>query len=414
MGLGGNVFSDRTRFRRAGKLATLGAVAALSFGIAACGGDDNGDGGNGDGDSNETVKIGYMASLTGPAAADAQRDVTGAELAVEEINADGGVDGRQLEMVVVDDTTDPTTAAREARNLALSEQVNVLAGGGISSVAASIKQAANNLKVPYIISTAAAKSLTSEDTSPYVYRAWADSDVQLASVAEYASSQPWTKYAILYGNFEYGVELKEAFQAQMEQSNPDIEYVAEIPVDLTESDFSGPISRLRSAQPDVIFTPGVYGTAYLGFAKQAVPAGLYKNAHVISFIGGAELDELGRLLPPGQQIGYNAFYPQIDDPFATDFAQRVEDASGEIADGSNLVGYMTIQWIAEAIRNAGSAEPQAIADALPDTTLDTYIGEVRMEDNSATGSYWYGIVTREDGTPTITDLGTAGPEGDGS
>ena len=228
-------------------------------------------------------------------------------------------------------------------------------------------------------------------------------------VASYAAKQPWKRYVIVYGNFEFGKTLSDHFVKYLERENPDAQIVKRIPANLEDTDFSGVINQAMAAKPDAVFAAGLYGSGYLGFAKQAVPAGLYDQAHVMSFIGGADLKELGPLLPSGKQIGYNAFYPEIDDPFATEFAAKVEDATGEIADGSNFIGYMTVKWMAEALERAGSTDGKELAEALKGATLDTYVGEVTMResDNQANGNYWYGTVVQEGGKAKMTDLGSA-------
>lgn len=385
-------------------------AGALAFGVGACGSsDDSGGGSGGDGEGGGTVKVGYVASLTGPAASDASRDVAGARIAAERINAAGGIDGTRIELIVKDDRSDPTVATREARDLVLSDQVNVLAGAQISPNAAAISQVAGSSRVPYIVSTASAASLLTDADSEYTFRAWSNSQVMPGPVAQFAGRQGWNRVAVVYGNFSFGEEVSTSFEDALADANPDAEIVARIPAELTQTDFSSVINRVRAARPDAVFLGGIYGSAYLAFAKQAVPAGIYRDAHVMSFMGGAELDELGELLPSGRQIGFNAFYPEIDDPFAREFSREVQDATGEIADGSNLVGYMTIQWVAEAIRLARSTDRQELTDALSDGAyLDTFIGRVDMRpDHEATGSYWYGTVVREGGRVTLTDLGTA-------
>ena len=388
------------------RLGALIAIGALATGLAACGGSD--DAGSG-GDGGDVVKVGYIVSLTGPAASDAARDVAGARIAVRKINDAGGIDGTRVELIVRDDRTDPTTATRQARDLVLSDGVSFLAGGNVSPVAAAVEQVAASSKVPYIISTASAASLIEETGNSYTFRAWANSEVMPGPVAQFAARQQWRDVAVVYGNFDFGREVSTSFVSALERANPQARIVARIPADLTQTDFSGIINQLLAKRPDAVFLGGIYGTAYLAFAKQGVPAGLYRQAHVMSFIGGTEIDQLGELLPSGQQIGFNAFYPQIDDPFAREFSDEVEAASGEIADGSNLVGYMTIQWVAEAVRAAGSTDRQKLADALHDgASLDTFIGRVEMRpDGQATGSYWYGTIVRRGGAATMTDLGTA-------
>lgn len=381
--------------------ASMITVASLALGFTACSASDA--------ESEDTLKIGYLASLTGPAANDAARDVAGAKVAVEELNDNGGVDGRKVELIVRDDKADPTVGTREARDLVLSEQVNVLAGGNISSVAAGIQQVAGQTETPYIISTAGAASLITETGNDYSFRAWTNSESLPGPVAEWAADQDFERVAIVYANYAFGIEQTESFKKILQEQAPDTEIVSEISVELTDSDFSSAINRLKDAKPDAIYMGGIFGSTLMGLVKQAIPMGLYDDAYAMAFISDSEVDALSDLgLPTGKQIAYNNYFPTIEDEFAQEFNEKIRSISDQEADGSDFVGYVTVQWIAAAVEAADSVDRKNIAEALPGLELDTFLGTVTMrEDGQATGQAWYGVVTEGADGLTITDTATS-------
>ncbi len=383
----------------------LVVATGLVLGTAACGGGgSDGDGGG------ETITIGYLASLTGPAANDAARDVAGAEVAVDELNEAGGIDGHQVELVVRDDKSDPTVGTREARDLVLTEEVNVLAGGNISSVAAGIQQVAGQTKTPYIISTAGAASLIEETGNPYTFRSWTNTASLPGPMAEWAAEQDFERIAIIYANNANGIERATSFKSIVAENDPEAEIVGEVAIEPTDTDFSSTINRVNAMDADAVLMAGVFGSTLQGLIKQALPLGLYDDAIAMAFISNTDLAALADVgLPPGKQVAYNNFFPTIDDPFVTEFDEKIQEATDQQADGSDFVGYTTIQWVAAAVEAAGSIERQEIADALPGLTLDTFVGEVTMrEDGQATGQSWFGRVEDDrQGGLTIVDAQTA-------
>ena len=383
------------------------AAVGLVLSTAACG---TGDAGS----SSSTIKVGYLASLTGPAANDAARDVAGAKVAVEELNAKGGVDGHKIELIVRDDKADPTAGTREARDLVLTDRVNVLAGGNISSVAAAIQQVAGQTKTPYVISTAGAASLIEETGNPYTFRSWTNTSSLPGPAAEWAAQQGFKRIAIVYANYTNGIEQTESFKKIVAAKDPTAEIVGEIPVELTDTDFSSSINRLMAMKPDAVFMGGIFGSTLQGIIKQALPRGLYHNAKAMAFISNSDLKALSALgLPSGQQIAYNNYFPTIDDPFATEFDAKIEESTGQQADGSDFVGYITMRWVAAAIEKAKSTDRGAIAKALPGLELDTFVGPVTMRtDGQATGQAWYGVLVNDGKSGlTISDAKTAKSDG---
>lgn len=355
-----------------------------------------------------TIRIGYVASLTGAAASDARADVTGAQFAVDEINSAGGVNGSKLQLLVRDDQSSPTTASTLARTLVLSDKVQFLAGSELSGVAASVSAVSKELKVPYIISTATSTAITEENGHRYVFRSWANVRSQIGPAASYAAKQPWKKYAVIYADYTLGKQIDTLFQQYVKKDNPSADFALNIPAKLGETEYTTQINQVLAAKPDAIYLAGIFGASVDSFAKQAAAAGLYNQAPVIAFTGAADLAAFAKIVPDGKQIGYNSFFSTIPMPFAKTFADKYYNATGVVADGSAFTGYTTVKWIESGVKKAGGSDPEKFVDALAGSTLDTFLGPVTMRkiDHQATGDYWYGYV--QQGTPPVmTNLGHA-------
>jgi ABC-type branched-subunit amino acid transport system substrate-binding protein len=229
-------------------------------------------------------------------------------------------------------------------------------------------------------------------------------------VADYAAKQPWKKYVLVTGNNDFGKGISDSFKQYVTAKNPNAQFAKQILVEQGATDYSAAINQLRSIKPDAIFLGGVFGASYIAFAKAAVPAGIYDDAHVMAFMGNTDLDAVGSLVPPGKQIGYNAYYSTFDDPFTKEFDDKIKAATGKPSDGSNFVGYMAVKWIAEAAKRGGGVDREQLTKGLSGASMDTLIGkvEIRPGDHEATGSYFYGIVDKgADGKPAFTQVGTS-------
>src|SRR5256884_4557217 len=214
---------------------TLGAVL-LAAGIA----------------SGQPIKLGELNSYkTFPAFLEPYKK--GMELAVEEINASGGLLGRPLELVVRDDTGNPGDAVRVAEELITREKADVLLGTFSSAVGLAIADFARQRKVLFIASEPLTDKIVWENGNRYTFRLRPSTYMQTAMLVPDAARLGKRRWAIVYPDYEYGKSATAAFKQQMIAMQTGVEFV-EIGVPLGKIDAGPVVQAMQDARPDAIFS----------------------------------------------------------------------------------------------------------------------------------------------------------------
>jgi branched-chain amino acid transport system substrate-binding protein len=176
----------------------------------------------------ETIKIGELNSYKSqPAFLDPYKK--GLEMAVEEINAKGGVLGKKLEVVTRDDGANPGEAVRVAEELVTREGVAAIAGTFLSNIGLAVTNFAGQKKVFFLAAEPLTDKITWQNGNKYTYRLRASTYMQTAMLLPSAVAAKKKKWALVYPNFEYGQAAAEAFKTLMKKSQPDVEFVTNRP-----------------------------------------------------------------------------------------------------------------------------------------------------------------------------------------
>lgn len=316
------------------------------------------------GAQNDPIKIGEFTSLTGKEAAFGHSSHRGTVLAVEEINAAGGVLGRPLELVTADDQSKPGESATAVKKLIARDKV-VAVLGEVSSFrsleAAAVCQAQ---KIPMIVPSATNPRIT--ETGDYIFRVCYTDSFQGAALAKFAlRTLEARRVAVLISvSNAFSVGLTKYFK---DRFGPDGgEVVAEQKYNEGDRDFRAQLTAIKAARPDAIFASGYYTEAAL-ICLQAKQLGL--NVPVFGGDGWASpaLIELGGKAVEGAYYSNNydtdAPAPEVQD-FVRHYRARWD---GEMPDGMTAFGHDSVLVLADAIRRAGSTEPDKIRAALAAT-----------------------------------------------
>lgn len=197
--------------RTLGSLAFAGALA-LTFGQTAS--------------AQDTIKIGELNSYkTQTAFLDPYKK--GWELAIEEINAKGGVLGKKLEVVSRDDGSSPGDAVRVAEELVTREGVNILAGTFLSNTGLAVTEFAGKKKVFFLAAEPLTDKITWQNGNRYTFRLRATTYMQVAMLVPEALAAKKKRWALVYPNYEYGQAAAATFKEMMKAKQPDIEFVTE-------------------------------------------------------------------------------------------------------------------------------------------------------------------------------------------
>lgn len=325
----------------------------------------------------EGIQVGFFGALTGPTATFAQSGRNGATLAVEEINAAGGVlGGKHIELLVEDDRGEPSEAASVASKLITRDHVVALIGENASSRSLAAAPIAQSYGIPMISPSSTNVEVTKK--GDYIFRTCFTDPYQGAVVSSFARDhlKAATAAQLVDVRNDYSVGLAEAFREEFRNAGGRI--VAEQKYSEGDSDFAAQITALRPLDPDVLFVPGYYTDAGL-IARQAKSLGL--RAVLLGGDGwdSPKLAEIG-----GQAVegSYFSNHYSVDDPSPAvrKFVDAYRRKYGADPDSIAALSYDAARLLADAIRRAGSTEGKRIRDALADTKgFEGVTGTITMD-----------------------------------
>ncbi|HEU4432875.1 MAG TPA: ABC transporter substrate-binding protein [Pyrinomonadaceae bacterium] len=323
----------------------------------------NGSGTNVSDGSGEIV-VGYYGDLTGRTASFGQSTKNGVELAVDEINKAGGVMGRKVRVIVEDDQGEPNKAATVVSKLVNQDKVHAVLGEVASSNSLAAAPKAQEARVPMISPSSTNPNVT--QVGDYIFRVCFIDPFQGDVMAKFASKNlKATKAAILYDfNSDYSRGLREFFTRSFKALGGQI--VEEKSYTQGDRDFSGQLTAIRSANPDVIYVPGYYGEVGV-IANQTKQLGIKAP-----LLGGDGWDspQLWQLGGAALNGDYISNHYSVDDPlpavqkFVADYKQRFQ----MLPDALAALGYDSMKVLADAIKRAGGTDSAKLRDAIAQTS----------------------------------------------
>lgn len=364
------------------KISKLLMTSVLFAGVlAGCSGGDKTSGGSSDGD---TIKIGANLELSGPVASYGEGIKEGIDLALEEINADGGVDGKKLEIVPVDNKSDAAEATNAAIKLTSQDKVVAIIGSATSGNTKAQTQIANDNKTVLITPSGTADDLTigtDGNVIDYVFRTSFIDSFQGKVAANFAIESGIKNAAIYADNAsDYAKGLAKSFKETFEAAGGTV--VAEEAYVADDTDFRSTLTNLKSANPEFIFIPGYYEEVGL-IVKQARELGIN-----VPLMGADGWDSPTLIELAGAENLNNTFitnHYSSGDPDET--IQKFVDAYSKKYDGAqpdafNALGYDSVYLLVDAMKRAGStSDSEKIKEALAETKdLALITGTISIDD----------------------------------
>ncbi|MBY6004772.1 ABC transporter substrate-binding protein [Salipiger bermudensis] len=354
----------------------------------------------------ETIKVGEINHYKRMAAF-AEPYKMGIELALSEINEDGGVLGKDLEFIFRDDQGDPAEAVKIAEELMTRDGAVMLTGTILSHVGLALSSFAAEKGYLYLAAEPLADSLVWKSGNPYTFRLRASTWVQAAMLAEEAAKTDAIKYATIAPNYAYGQDAVEAFKENLKRLKPEVEFVAEQWPALFKIDAGAEVQAIERAKPDAIYNV-TFGTDLAKLVREGGDRGLFDGRNVYGLLTGEPeyLEPLGDEAPEGWFVTGFPWYALEDGTPGKTFVDAYTEATGETPKIGSLVGYMTAQSIAAAIEAAGATDTEALVAAFEGLTIeDTPIGALtyREIDNQSTLGAWVGTTALEDGKGVMVD-----------
>jgi branched-chain amino acid transport system substrate-binding protein len=321
----------------------------------------------------------------------------GWELALEEINGSGGVNGRKLEVVSRDDGGTPGDAVRVAEELLSREKAAVLMGTFASNVGLAVANLANQRKVVFVAAEPLTDKIVWENGNRYTFRLRPSTYMQTAMLIPEAAKLKRKRWAIVYPNYEYGQSATASFKKLMSQAQPDVEFIAEQAPPLGKIDAGAVVQALLDAKPDAIFS-SLFAVDLQKFVREGNTRGLFKNTPVFNLIAGEPeyLDTLKEETPDGWWVtGYP--WSEINTPAHTKFRDAYQKRWKDYPRVGSVVGYSAMYTVANALRKAGSTDSEKVVAALTGLQMETPFGPItyRALDHQSTMGAYVGQLARK-------------------
>jgi branched-chain amino acid transport system substrate-binding protein len=346
----------------------------------------------------DTIKIGFPMPLSGPASVYGVPIVKGAEMAVSEINASGGVLGRKLELLTRDSKASADEAVRLARELIIKDNVDFLSGTLTSAEAPAVSTIAKENKIVFMAPTSKTIQLTSPaNLHPYIFRLASNTDIDgRTGAAIIAGWKDVKRVATIAPDYAYGRDAVAAFVDYIKKARPDIEIVDQQWPKLGQSDFTPFITAQMAKKPDAVFCD-VFGGDFVTLVKQAAPLGYFKavNDRVVD---SGEVGATDATIPLGADYPFgmwaDAYDPVIwpnEPPEHKAFIERLKAFTKEpYGSGWAVMGYSSVHALAEGIKKAGSTKSDAVAKVMVGMSFDTPVGKRSFNQNheTAMGEFW--------------------------
>src|SRR5687767_10178074 len=230
----------------------------------------------------QTIKLGELNSYkVFPAFLEPYRK--GMELAQEEVNAAGGVQGRKLEIVVRDDNGNPGDAVRVAEELISREKVALLMGTFASNVGLAVADLAKQRRILFIASEPLTDKIVWQNGNRYTFRLRSSTYMQTAMLVPQAAKANKKRWAIVYPNYEYGQSAAATFKEQLKKLQPDVEFVGEQAPPLGKVDAGAVVQALADLKPDGIFNV-LFAADLAKFVREGNTRGLFKGKTVLGLL----------------------------------------------------------------------------------------------------------------------------------
>lgn len=344
-----------------------------------------------------SIKIGEMMSYTGaPEFSYPFRN--GWQMALDDFNAQGGVNGRKVEVISRDDQADTAKAVLIAQDLVMRDHVVMLMGAGLDHVGLAVSDFAKQNKIPFIKQWGGACDLIGHDKNPYWFITMECIDVYARIFAQEAAKKPFKRWAIIAPNYQYGRTISAAFKKELMKLKPDVEFVDERYPNLGKINAQEEVLALKRAKPEAVFNQ-LFTSDLPQYIRAAKKLGFFDNIFVIGDLVGTPLAirELGADYPDGWFSVGVASQPDFD--AAKTFHDRYVARYSTEPDGVSYDGYKIMQFSIEALRKAKNLDGDSIAEALRGLQVESPIGllTMRPEEQQIYNNYWLGYTHNNDG-----------------
>lgn len=352
------------------------AICAASILITGCGGSDKGS-------SADSIKIGAIGEMTGGNASYGTSMMRGFNLAVKEINAAGGVDGKKIVLVEADTKSEPAEAANAMSKLINQDKVSFVSGIFTSSSAIAACNISETAKVPYLAVGATNPAVTvakDGSTKPNTFRVCFIDPFQGTVGANFVTNELKAKTAAIYidNSSDYSKGLADFFKKSFTANGGSV--VAEEAYLQKDTDFKAVLTKIKATNPEIIYVPGYYEEVGK-IIKQARELGI-----TVPIVGGdgwdsPKLPEIAGAEALNNTFFTNHYSPDADSAESKAFVAAFEKEYNQKPDAPAVLGYDALKLMVDAIKRAGAADPAKVSKALAETkSFNAVTGALALND----------------------------------
>jgi branched-chain amino acid transport system substrate-binding protein len=342
----------------------------------------------------QTIKVGFVDTYSGPPSVYTFDVLDGFKMAIQEINAKGGVLGNKIEFTTRDEKFKPDVGLAMAKELVMKENVDILAGTINSSATLAVSDFAKKEKIPFICTFAKSEKITGEQGHRYVFSVAENTRMVGKATAFAIAKKPYKKFWVAGEDYEYGHAVGDASWRYIKAMRPDAELLGQTWWKVGEADLGPYITPILQAKPDMLYV-ATGGVGNLNFLKLAKTMDLMKQMGVFlhTSIELSNLQALGKDGPQGVMgtVNYLYYYPETPENKA--FVEQFRKAYNRPPKVGALYGYAAAQLIAKAYQKAGKMDREKFIDAMGGLTVDSPVGQLQMRacDHQLMLPMFYGV-----------------------
>jgi len=326
-----------------------------------------------------TIKVGFVDSYSGPPSVYTFDVVDAFKMAIQSINAKGGVLGKKIEYTTRDEKFKPDVGLAMAKELVMREEVDILAGTINSATTLAVSEFAKKEKIPFFCTFAKSEKITGEMGHRYVFGIAENTRMIGGATAFAVAKKPYKKFWVAGEDYEYGHAVGDASWRYIKAIKPEAQLLGQTWWKVGEADLTPYITPIVQAKPDMLYM-ATGGSGNLNFLKLAKAMDLMKQmaCFLHTSIELSNLQALGKDAPEGVlgTVNYLFYYPETPENKA--FVEEFRKMYNRPPKVGALYGYAFAHLMAKAYQKAGKIDREKFITAMEGLTVDSPVGKLEM------------------------------------
>ena len=336
----------------------------------------------------QNIKIGVVGPTTGALTQYGDMVREGVDTAIERVNAQGGINGKKLEAVLIDDGCEPKQGP-VAANRVVNDKIGFVVGHVCSGATIAATEIYNNEGVVMVTPSATSPAVTDGKKYDFIFRTIGRDDQQGPAAANFILQKiKPTKVAVLHDKQSYGQGIATAVRDTLSKGGVSVAVFEGI--NAGDSDYSAVITKLKSAGVDFVYYGGYHPEMGL-LLRQASEQGLKAKFMGPEGVGNPDINAIAGPAVEGMLVTLPADFTQ--NPANADIVKAFKDKKRNPGGAFQLTAYSATQVIADAIKGSGSTDPGKVADYLHKNSFDTPIGKVSWNKQGDLNNFEFEVFT---------------------